>query len=255
MLSRETVLTTIRQALEPLDYIQAVWEGGAAAFGRVDEWSDIDLQIAADDDHVGQVLPLVEQILLALSPISTRYEIPQPAWHGHLQIFYQLEQASPFLMLDVVAMKVSATNRFLEREIHGRPVVHFDKIGFTQPPLWDEDAWQQQLETRRNQVKVLFFMFQTLILKELPRKNYIEALAFYHSYTLRPLVELLRISYVPTHYNFGSRYIYYDLPAGIVQRLEQLYFVANPADLAAKHAEAVAWFAEQVNDNGPHELS
>lgn len=253
MLTRQTILTTIRQALEPLPYIQAMWEGGAAAFGRVDEWSDIDLQIAADDAQVDQVLPLVEQIITSLSPISARYEIPQPAWHGHLQTFYQLEQASPFLMLDVVAMKVSATNRFLEREIHGRPVVHFDKIGFTAPPTWDAQGWQQQLEARKKQVKLLFHLFQPLILKELPRKNYIEALTFYHSYTLRPLVELLRIQYAPAHYNFASRYIYYDLPAGIVQRLEQLYFVATPTDLAAKQAQAVAWFAEQENENGSHE--
>ena len=250
LLTRQTILAAIRQALEPLGYIQAMWEGGAAAFGRVDEWSDIDLQIAADDERVGEVLPLVEQAITTLSPISARYEIPQPTWHGHLQTFYQLEQASPFLMLDVVAMKASATNRFLEPEIHGRPVVHFDKIGFTEPPTWDEKAWQQQLEARQKQLKVLFHLFQTLILKELPRKNYIEALTFYHSYTLRPLVEMLRIKHAPAHYNFASRYIYYDLPAGIVQQLEQLYFVANPTELAAKHAEAVSWFAEQEKDNG-----
>ena len=51
-LTRSAILTTLRQALEPLPYVHAMWEGGAAAFGRVDEWSDIDLQVDADDLRV-----------------------------------------------------------------------------------------------------------------------------------------------------------------------------------------------------------
>ena len=44
-LTRAEILVTLRAALEPLPYTHALWEGGAAAFGRVDDWSDIDLQV------------------------------------------------------------------------------------------------------------------------------------------------------------------------------------------------------------------
>ena len=36
-------------------------------------------------------------------------------------------------------------------------------------------------------------------------------------------VELLRIVHCPQRYNFHTRYVYYELPADIVRRLEALY--------------------------------
>ena len=36
-LTRSSTLTALRAALEPLLCVHAMWEGGAAAFGRVDE--------------------------------------------------------------------------------------------------------------------------------------------------------------------------------------------------------------------------
>ena len=50
--TRGAILKALRTALEPLDYVHAMGEGGAAAFDRIDEWSDIDLQVDADDDRV-----------------------------------------------------------------------------------------------------------------------------------------------------------------------------------------------------------
>jgi hypothetical protein len=41
-ITREVMLTTLRAALVPLPYVHAIWESGAAASGRVDEWSDGD---------------------------------------------------------------------------------------------------------------------------------------------------------------------------------------------------------------------
>ncbi|MBM2850070.1 MAG: hypothetical protein HW418_3012, partial [Anaerolineales bacterium] len=38
--TRSSILTTLRAALESLPYVHAIWESGAAAFGREDEWSD-----------------------------------------------------------------------------------------------------------------------------------------------------------------------------------------------------------------------
>ena len=134
-LTRAEILVTLRAALEPLPYTHALWEGGAAAFGRVDDWSDIDLQVDADD---------------------------------------------------------------------------------------------------------------SLTLKELNRRNDIEALAFYHAFTLRPLVEALRIKHSPTRHNFHTRYVYYDLPPEVVRKLEPLFFVANADELGAKRALAEAFFTETL---------
>ena len=48
-LSQTVILCSLRQSLEPKKHILAMWEGGAAAFGRVGRWSDIDLMVAAKD--------------------------------------------------------------------------------------------------------------------------------------------------------------------------------------------------------------
>ena len=62
MLTRETILKTLEDTLKPLDYVQAMWQGGAAAFNRVDAWSDIDLVVLAEDEHVVDVAAATENV-------------------------------------------------------------------------------------------------------------------------------------------------------------------------------------------------
>jgi hypothetical protein len=258
MLSREFILSELKNAVEPLPFALAMWEGGAASFGRVDEWSDIDVQFDVKDDHVEDTLGVIEQVLQSLSPFEIRFRLPEPTWHGHAQVFYRLQDAGPFLMVDLVIMKHSNPDKFLEREIHGPAIFYFDKIGLqalsagggqqTVVKTFDEAAWQQRLQGRKEYLLDTFSLFQPLTLKELPRGNHIEALAFYMGYTVRPLVEALRIRYAPRHHHFSTRYIYYDLPAEVVQRLERLYFVADASEIAEKRAQAEEWFYEITRD-------
>jgi hypothetical protein len=243
-LTRETILTALENALKPLPYIHAMWQGGAASFNRVDEWSDIDLQVVADDDRIADVFKVVEDTLRTLSPIDLQYDFPQPTWHGHHQTFYRLQNASPFLLLDFVAMKLSNENRFLQPEIHGTAIINFDKSDLVKTPPLDIDAHLKAIQGRIDTLRALFEMFQVLTLKEIHRKNSIEAIAFYQSWTLRPLVEVLRIRHDPARYNFHTRYVQYDLPQDDVVRLEPLFFITNLQDLEAKFKQASDWFRE-----------
>jgi len=97
-----------------------MWEGGAASFDRVDEWSDIDLQVDVEDERVDDVMELAGQVLAELSPIELQFALPQPTWHGHSQTFFWLHNAGPYLLVDFVVMKHSIPTKFLEYEIHGR---------------------------------------------------------------------------------------------------------------------------------------
>ena len=243
-LTRSQLLTALHTAIEPLPYAQAMWQGGAAAFNRADEWSDIDMLIEVEDGRVAEALAVVEQTVLTLSPIALRYEIPQPAWHGHFQVFYRLAEASEFLMLDLVLIEHSHPNKFLEREIHGEAVVLFDKTGVVNPLPLDRAAWAIKLKERLAALRVTFPLFQPLVTKELHRRNALEALAFYQAMTLRPLVEALRIRHCPARYNFHTRYTQYDLPAAVNQRLAPLFFPRDLEDIRAKHAEAAQWASE-----------
>jgi hypothetical protein len=250
MLTREDILSALAVALKPIDEVYALWEAGAVAFNRIDQWSDIDLMVDVQDGFVANTWQVIEDVLQRLSSIELRYELPQPAWHGHTQVFYRLKDASPFLFVDAVVMQHSNPNKFLEVEQHGQPNVLFDKMGVTQPPLFDPQALHARLYKQLQGMKMTFELFQVETTKELNRGNTIEAISFYYASTLRPLVELLRIRYmqVPARHKFYTRYIQYDLPEEVVDRLEALFFVCDAIDLQDKHDQAGDWFRQVMRE-------
>jgi hypothetical protein len=247
MITRKEILASIRSAIEPLEFVHAMWEGGAAAFSRVDEWSDIDLQIDADDGRADDVIAIIER---ALPTVDRRFEIPRPTWHGHAQVFLTFEDASPFLMLDLVVIEHSSADKFQQRRIHGTPVVHFDKSGVTAAPAFDEIDFAEKVRRRVGLLRDSFDLFQTLTLKELNRGNLIEAVSYYQGHTLRPLVEALRILHLPERYNFHTRYVYYELPADVVAELERLFLPRDADDLRRCHARAGEMFHATIDQIG-----
>lgn len=247
LITRQQIIAAIREALEPLDFVYAMWEGGAASFHRVDEWSDIDLQVDAEDERSEEVFPIVEAALEKLAPMEVKYELPKPTWHGHSQTFYRLQNSSEFLMIDFVVIKHSNPNKFLQNEIHGEAIVHFDKKNVVQSPAFDVGAHLQQIEKRLASIRATYKLFQTLTEKEAHRGNAIEAVSYYQNFTLRPLVEVLRIQYQPQRYNFHTRYVYYEFPQEIVKRLEPLFYPKDLADLSKKREQAEQFFFETLN--------
>lgn len=245
-IERKDVVAALLATLEPLDYIHTVWEGGAASWNRVDDWSDIDLYVVCDDDRVEDTLGVLEKTINKIDDIDLRFRVPEPAWHGHSQVFWRLKNASPFLFLDIAVMKRSSKDKFLQYAIHGRPYVHFDKIGTVQEDPVDPDQYLEQLAGRLETLKTQFAMFQVLVLKELNRGNEMEALSYYLAYILRPLVEVLRMKYSPWHYRFFTTYIYYEMPQSIIERLHRLYFVHDAKKLKECREEAEEWFWEAV---------
>ena len=242
-LTRENIVKTIRDETQSLPYFQCMWEAGAAAFGRVDEWSDIDLQLAVDDDKVADAVSTINQLLEKLGGIESRLVLPEPTPHGHWQAFYQLKGSSPYLLLDLVIMKKGTSrDRFSQPEIHGNAKVYYDKVGFVETEPLNRRDLNEKLRKRAEFISAQFDLFQPFVLKELNRKNYVEAFAYYNGVTLRPLVEILRIKYCPERYDFYTRYVYYDLPRDVAERLEKFYYVSNPDDLERKHHEAGEWF-------------
>lgn len=251
VLTREDILSALEKSLKPVDEVYALWEVGAVAFNRLDQWSDIDLMVDVQDGYVVQTWQVIESTLQGLSPIELKYELPQPAWHGHTQVFYRLENTSPYLFIDALVMQHSNPNKFLEVEQHGQPKVLFDKMNVTQPPRFDPQALRDKLDKQLQHMKVTFDLFQVETTKELNRINEIEAIAFYQASTLRPLVELLRIRYmgVPARHKFYVRYIHYDLPKEVVDKLRPLFFVHDAADLEIKHRQAGEWFHQVMRES------
>jgi hypothetical protein len=134
----------------------------------------------------------------------------------------------------------------LTREIHGQAVFYFDKANVSQVAPLNPSDWNRRLRDRIATLRVTFEMYQILTLKELHRGNTLEALGFYNGYTLRPLVEVLRMRYDPPRYNFHTRYAHYNLPVDVVRKLESLFFVGNADDIRAKRMQAETWFYETL---------
>lgn len=246
-LTRETIIQTVAKTLKPLDFAYALWEGGAAAFNRVDEWSDIDLYLVVDDKKVDEAFIAVEKALKSLCPIEQKYEVLHPPLLGLSQAFYRLRGASEYLLIDLAVLKSSSPEKFLEPEVHGNAIFYFNKSTEVAPPL-DEDAFAKKLQNRLDKLKARFTMFNSFVQKEINRGNYLEALDFYNAYTLAALVSALRIRYNQFHHNFRMHYIHYELPSEIITKLEHLCFVRDEKDLQEKYVEATSWFHEIISE-------
>lgn len=245
-LGREAIVAAVRTAVQPLSYVIAMWEGGSAAWGRDDLWSDIDLQLLVEDDRVADAIHEVEGTLAALSPIEIRFEAPRPTWHGHDQVFYRLRDAGEHRVVDLAVMRRSAPHRLSERERHGERRIAFDKTGEARATPLDRERHDRRVAERLDQLALAFPLFQSLVKKELLRGNRVGALAFYQSHTLQPLLTLLRIRHCPDRFDFGPRYAALDLSPELMRHLERLWFVGDAAEIESKRAEAEALFFETL---------
>lgn len=248
MKNREEILKGIAERLEPMDEVRAMWECGSVAFHRIDEWSDVDIVIEGRKGASQVVFAAIEEALSRIAPIESALG-PSGGWPGVLQKVYRLTGMSPYHVIEVAVVAPDAPTKFLEREIHGDIPVHFDKDGITSVPPIEAKAWEQKLEARAAEVVKKVNLYRILVEKEFHRENYMEAMAFYQGFIQKALIEMIRIRYSPFRYNFQSRYLYYDLPEGVIDRLEPFFFIGSPEGLERKFREALEWIEELEEKN------
>lgn len=247
-INRQMIIQTLVNTLEPLHYVIAFYEGGAAAFNRIDEWSDIDLYLVVEENKADDAFVVVEEALKSLSPIKRKLAVPQLPWPGVSQAFYKLENASDYLLIDFCILTLNSPEKFLEPETHGNVVFYFNKSAKVKPSSLDKDALLQKLRNRLERLKTRIELFNNFVQKEINRGNVLEAIDNYRIITLATLVEVLRIKYNPLHHEFRMRYIHYELPPNIVSRLGQLCFVVDEKDLQAKYDEATEWLRKIMSE-------
>lgn len=241
---REQVIGAMVRALEPLPYVHAFYEGGAIAHGRLDEWSDIDGYAVADDDRIEETMEAVRGALRSVSPIELEF-VPEQHWPGLMHRFFRLERASEFLAVDMAVIKLSSDTYFLEPEVHGDSVFHFNKGGKVKAKPFDHAAHAKAIDARRARLVERFRIFNCFVQKELNRGHWIEAVDLYQRVTLGSLLEMLRMRHNPVHYDFATRYVHDELPGDVVRRFERLSFVASPEDLRSKYRQATEWFERE----------
>lgn len=245
-ITRADILTALHRSLESDPRALALWEGGSTAFGRADDLSDLDLHVLCEDSDVEAILEVVHDALERLSPLAVERRLPEPTWHGHTQVFYLLREASPYWMVDLVVMRRSAPERYLERERHGDHVVLFDRTGEIAPVRLDRTAHEARMGDRLAEITADAPIFRSLVRKEIERGDPLAAISFYQALTLRPLLEVVRMRHCPDRFDYGAKYSQFDLPPEVVARLERLWYVRSVADLAELQGEAEVWFDKTV---------
>ena len=243
---RQIILEKIVSTLQPLDFAIALWQGGSAAHGYTDEWSDLDIAVVVEDNCVEETFDIVETALAEIAEIELKYRVPEPAWHGHSQCYWRLKETPPFLLIDFAVFRRSRRNNFLEIERHGKVAIAFDKPNLIVPPHLDTNKHFPQMVARFNEIKIRFDLLQPRVKKEIYRGHLVDAIGNYHNWTLLPLIELLGMIYCPHRYDFELKYFTRDFPPEIVDRVAPLFCIANLEDLAAKQQIAEDFFAETL---------
>jgi len=222
------------------EQVLGCFEGGSAAFGRADEWSDLDFQVIVKDDFVEQAVEILENALAQIAPIEDKFILPAPTWHGQWQGFYKLEGISPYLLIDALIIKESSPTYFSEPELHGKAIIAFDKtvrIGNEHININDQDA---PILRRIQRAENLCHMMHLLVDKEIKRNRIMDAFELYYNLYLRTLVELLRIKYDKARWSFGPRYLSHDLPEPEYNTIKDLSYVSCPSDLLHKKDRVLA---------------
>src|SRR4051794_18689755 len=107
---RSRIIVAICEALRPREDVLAAWEGGSAAFGMLDAYSDVDVNILLSDSaSLEDVDRMVEAALTSVSPVT----INHPAPPGR---YYKLADGGPHLFVDVCLFRAGTSDRHLDVE-------------------------------------------------------------------------------------------------------------------------------------------
>ena len=242
---RDRISKAVTEALRPLPAVFAGWEGGSAAFGAVDAYSDIDLEyLVADDASFERLYASVARAIETVSPII--------ATHTPLKgRYYKLKDGGDFLLVDVVFHRVGDPDHCLDIERHGERVPLFDNGNWLRPRPVDQGALGTQREKRYQELRTWFPMSQVFVRKAILRGQHVEAVNAFWACTLKPLAELLRMRYCPVRWDFGVRYLDRDLPPAVYEQVCDLALVRDLRDLERKQARATAWGTELLRELQP----
>jgi len=229
---RDELVAALVDDLGPSGLVDAIWEGGSKATGRLDAYSDVDLMMLARGAGTDAVFERVEAVLDARVRRRGTWTVGTPAFEGLAQRFYRFDGAPEFFFLDIGVFRAGTRDLLLEVERHGTPAVYFDPGGCLRPRHVERAAHRAAMRRRLDELQASLPVRRMLVEKEVRRAHPIDALAFYQA-LVRMLVEILGMQYRPFRYDFGARYLHDDLRPEAQQVEERR--VAQSDDLPVGH--------------------
>lgn len=245
-MTRDEIAFDLKRLLEKDENILAAWEGGSAATGFQDEFSDLDLILISKDDAVEKSLSKIKNYLQKIG-IRSQFRLPEPTWHGHSQAFFFLENSPKFYYIDLLIEKESAKNRLTEADRHGKAKIWFDKKNLIDLSPTSQKEIERKCQYQLKINKQIFPIYENDVLKYIKRKKFIDAMALYQG-LIRRLISLLNIKYRPEKYDFGLRYLYFDFPQHEIDLIENLLQIENLEDLKKKCETSVKKFWELATE-------
>ncbi len=233
MVTKETLQEVLQPILWAEESVYAVWEGGSSATGYLDPLSDLDLLILCDDDAVAPLFEIVDRVLEEHFGIVRKYRVPEPAWHGFSQCFYQIRDTHDLFYLDLCYAKKSNPQRFTESDRHGIPQVWFDRTGMLDCAPTPKEQSDQMCERMFDSATGSAFVVILEIKKAIWRNRFTEAFLFYYQLISRNYAILLNLKYRPKQADFGLRYAYRAYPQETVQFLERILQVNSLEEIAS----------------------
>ena len=238
-MTRHDLRGALADALARCPAALALWEAGSAAFGRADDRSDLDLGVLARTGRHAEVWSAVDRAFDGLGGLVLRWHEPAPLFPGLDKRIYRPRRASRWLQVDLGIFPESARELHVQSERHGRIVVLFDHTGrLAGVPPWDAAAHRQRLGEALHQNLMKWQAYHGWFRKELGRGRDVDAFLMHLHLTVTPLLAVLNLRHRPHRWDFGFRYVREELPADAVRTVERLCYVAGPAELEERFAEA-----------------
>lgn len=238
---RKALIQRLQEALQAQPFVCAAWLEGADALGRADEYSDLDLWLDVDAGEEEKAFRQVRSTVQTFGPLDVEQvrSHPDPLVQ---QRFYRSVGLPPFLFVDVCV------------QMHERDVTFGSADAFL--PLFDrEEVLRREtspaLDLAEEVGKVLGRRWRwVLVEKELQRGHGLEALSYYHTEVLGPLVRLLRLRSCPEKRDYGLKHLHADLPTADLRKLEGLYSLTQLDQLRRGLRDVEEWM-DSLTDGWP----
>ncbi len=231
--SREKIKDELKKSLESNKQVYTVWEGGSAATGYLDEYSDLDLGVVCADDEVENLFVQFEKYFEDNYGIENKFRTPEPSWHGHSQCYYLLKNTPYLFYVDILIEKLSAGNRFMESDRHGNSIVWFDKKNLFDPTPTPEEEVIKKGKRFYKLISDSYWILVMDVKKQIHRKNKVDAFVIYNQLVNR-IAYLVNLKYRPPKSDFGLRYTYRDFPKETISWLEDMLVVKNLDEMMKK---------------------
>lgn len=240
----ENLKDRLKSYLTNLPEVVAAWEGGSAATGYLDEFSDLDLSIVIQDSEPDTLFSALESFFSQHYGILNSFRMPEPCWHGMSQCFYLLAGMPEMFYCDIVVVKSDNPRKFTEPERHGKAIIWFDKNGLYSNQATPPEELAAMAKHFYHVATDTSFLGIIELQKALARGNWIASQMNYMMFLNRHLVILLNLKYRPEKVDFGIRYSDRDYPPEVVAQLENYLKISRVEDISQHLQTALPLFEE-----------